>query len=381
MEPVRRLIGSKVNPRFVEMLREFNRQRVKSLDEVVREEIVSADPEEAHRALVEHRKLTSALDLQTITLNSFRPRSLISAAKRPFLEAVLQVLRDLKDFLPLSVRQIHYNLLNHPPLMHASKPDSRYANTLQSYKNLDDLLTRARLERSIPFSAIHDPTRPVATWHVHDSVAPFIREQLDGFLKGFYRNLQRSQPNHIEIVGEKNTIEGVIRPIAMEYCIPYTIGRGYSSLPPRHDMAKRLQKSGKEKLVLLVLSDLDPEGEDIGRSFAQSMRDDFGIKRIEPVKIALTRDQVDQLLLPPIMQAKKTSSRYDRFTAKHGKDVYELEAAPPNRLQAYLREVIDTVLDVELFNAEIDAEKRDAAKLDGYRRALLAQLKDMTFVE
>jgi hypothetical protein len=40
---------------FIRLLREFNRQRVKSFDEVVREEVLSANPEEAYRALLEAR--------------------------------------------------------------------------------------------------------------------------------------------------------------------------------------------------------------------------------------------------------------------------------------------------------------------------------------
>src|SRR5262249_55952988 len=152
------------------------------------------------------------------------------------------------------------------------KAGSRYANDLQSYKNLSDLLTRARLAGAVPMNAIDDETRPVVTWNVHRDPGPFVRRKLDGFLKGYYRDLQQSQPNHVEIVGEKNTIDNIVRPVAMEYCVPLTIGRGYSSLPPRDKMAKRFRRSGKEQLILLVLSDFDPEGEDIAHSFARSMR-------------------------------------------------------------------------------------------------------------
>ena len=38
------------DPRFLPFLRACNRQRAKTLDEVMREEVVSANPEEAHRA-------------------------------------------------------------------------------------------------------------------------------------------------------------------------------------------------------------------------------------------------------------------------------------------------------------------------------------------
>ena len=58
-----------------------------------------------------------------------------------------------------------------------------------------------------------------------------------------------------------------------------TSGRGYSSLPPRKDMVDRFRDSGREKLVVIVVSDFDPEGQDIPGSFGVSLRDDFGIVR------------------------------------------------------------------------------------------------------
>src|SRR5262249_1095619 len=143
----------------------------------------------------------------------------------------------------------HYSLLNDPPLIHASKPHSRYRNEHKFYKATCDLLTRARLAGLIPFEAIGDETRPVAVWTVYPNVGPFIREQVDDFATGYWRDLMQSQPNHIEIVGEKLTIEGIVRPVAMKFCIPYTIGRGYSSLPPRKQMFDRYERSGKAKLL------------------------------------------------------------------------------------------------------------------------------------
>jgi hypothetical protein len=270
------------------------------------------------------------------------------------------------------VRQIHYALLNHPPLIHASKPGSRYTNTLKAYKALNDLLTRARLEHEYPFlwGAIDDATRPMTTWNVWQSTGPFIKKQLDGFLKGYYRDYQQSQPNQIEVVGEKNTILNIIEPVLMEYCIPFTIGRGYSSLPPRMKMAQRYFERGKEQLILLAVSDFDPEGEDIAESYARSMRDDFGIDNIVPIKVALTHDQVTDMDLPPQMKAKEGSSRRQAFVEKYGDDVFELEAIPPDQLQALLRDTIDSVLDLDAFNAEVDAEKDDAAELTKIRKRL-----------
>jgi hypothetical protein len=357
------------DPGWLQFLRDCNMQRVKSLDEVLREEVVSADPEEAYRRLRKYRADQADVSVDTIEMGDVKRRARITKAKRPFLDAILRIIEEYKASLPLSVRQIHYYLLNNPPLIHASKPGSIYCNNMKSYKAADELTIRARITGEIPISgAIHDVTRPVVKWNVHANSTPFIRAELDGFLKGYYRNLMQSQPNHIEIIGEKNTIDGVIRPVAADYTLTYTIGRGYSSLPPRHEMAMRFRRSGKEKLILLVLSDFDPEGEDVGRSFAQSMRDDFGITNIVPVKVALTGDQVAQLNLPPGLKAKKNSSRRKGFVDRHGENVFELEAVPPTTLQRFLRETIDSLIDIDAYNAEVDREKEDAAFLDGVRQ-------------
>lgn len=133
-------------------------------------------------------------------------------------------------------------------------------------------------------------------------------------------------------------------------------------------MATRFRMSGKEWLILLILSDFDSEGEDIAHSFARSMRDDIDIHQIKPIKVALTRVQVEELGLPPILKAKTSSSRYEGFASENWDEVFEPEAVPPGQLQTILRNAIDSVIDVAAFNAEIEAEKRDASFLDAARR-------------
>jgi hypothetical protein len=353
---------------FPARLVEYNKQRSKTLDEKWREEIVAADPEDSYRNLVEHRTQRAAVNAECITIEGHKSRANISQAKTPFLNAIAKVINSLKDFWPLSVRQIHYQLLNDPPLRHASKPDSIYRNDKASYKSLVDLVARARVVGTIPFEVIGDETRPVVVGDTHTGTAPFMRRELDWFLKGYRRNLQQSQPNHIEIVGEKNTVQGILKPIAEEYCIPLTSGRGFCSLPPRYEMMQRLQASGKDKLVLLVVSDFDPEGEVICHSFARSMRNDFKIRNIHLIKVALTLEQGVRFNLPQDLEAKPSSTNYKKFVAKYGTAVSELEALPPRILQSELRAAIDSVMDCAAYNAEIEAEKTDAAYLDRARR-------------
>lgn len=55
-------------------------------------------------------------------------------------------------------------------------------------------------------------------------------------------------------------------------------------------MVDRFRASGRDKLVIVVACDFDPEGEDIPNSFGLSLRDDFGIypDQLEIVKASLT---------------------------------------------------------------------------------------------
>ena len=356
---------------FVELLREHNRQRVKSLDEIVREEVVSMDPEAAYTALVSHRKQASMTRPSSgdITIREAKDRAEITSAKAPFLAAVQMALADMTDFLPVSVRQIHYKLLNNPPLKHASKPASIYENDKPSYKALCDLTARARVAGLIPFDAIADETRPVTTNGAFNDTAQYIRQELNRMFAGYWRDLQQSQPHHIEIIVEKNTVLGTLKPIAQEYTLPITSGRGYCSLPPKAAIIERFRASGKDKLVLLIVSDHDPDGEEIAHSLARSIRDDFALdgESIQAVKVALTHDQVQRFKLPPSMKAKESSTNYGRFKESYGTHAYELEALDGKVLQGLLRDTIERVMDMERYQQEVDTEKKDALEIEAYR--------------
>ena len=377
--PCRRLdVSRKSNPNFVRLLREYNRQRVKTREEQLREEVVSVNPEEAHRALTEYRKQKSRIRVQPIEIRAGKGRAVISEAKGPFLEACQAIIDRLEDYWPLADRQIHYQLLNDPPLIHASKPQSRYCNNRKSYKALVDLLTRARHASLISYDVIADATRPVTKWDVYASVAVYYRTQLTDILNGYSRDVMQSQPNHIEIVAEKLTVQSIVEPVGGRYCIPVTIGRGFCSTRPLYDIAQRFRGSGKQELIILSISDLDPDGDEITHSIARRLRDDFRIARTKAIKVALTSKQVKDLdLAPNSERAKRKSTNFKRFIQRYGSDlVYELEALPPATLARLVTDAIDSVLDIAAFNAEVDAERQDAAHIAAARNRVLTVLRE-----
>jgi hypothetical protein len=142
-------------------------------------------------------------------------------------------------------------------------------------------------------------------------------------------------------------------------------------------MARRFERSGKQKLIVIFVTDFDPEGENIAESFARSMRDDFGVTSIEPIKAALTDKQVRSLKLPPMFKVKETSSRAASFKEEHGDNVWELEALSPPKLQEVVRACVMAALDLDMLNTEQRAEAEDARRLRGIRETVRADLRSV----
>ena len=355
----------------METLRLYNQQREKSAGERIKEKLLDIDPDHAHADLRRRRVRANAMAgavRSNIEMGGCRTRARITTFQ--FLAAVKKVIYENEGYWPLTDRRVHYLLLNDPPLKHDKKPDSCYANDKGSYKALTNLLLRARLTGDIPWQAIEDSTRPIQLGGGFATFEQFVTQETENFLTGYSRNLMQGQPHHIEIMLEKNALRTVIESVAREYCIPVTTGRGFSSLSPRYDLFKRFVRSGKSKLVLLMLTDFDPDGEEIAAAFARSLRDDFGLINIHAVKVALTADDVRDHDLPSDMDAKESSPNYEKFIARHGTKVVELGAAPVKLLQAKLRKAIESVIDIAEFNAQIDLERQDSAHIEAHRRVV-----------
>jgi len=263
-------------------------------------------------------------------------------------------------------------------LMHDRKPGSHYVNNPKAYKALTNLLVRARIAGLVPMEAIEDPSRPILLGGGFDSVDQFVAQEMENFLADFTRNLMLGQPHHIEIVNEKKAIHPIVVEIGREFCMPVTTGAGYSSLPPRDQIKSRYVRSGKSKLILLMLTDFDPDGDEIAASFARSMRDDLGVRNVHPIKVALTAEDIEENDFPSDMDAKRSSPNYKKFLKRHGTNrAVELDAAPVEFLQSKLRDAIEGVLDVDEFKRQVEQEKADAAHIEAYRRVVFAAINSV----
>ncbi len=360
---------------YKQLIRRYNHQRHKNAAQRMKEALLDVDPDIAHKQLIEAREERDRNAPVALTITGKKKRSAITYQKMEMLNAIVKIVNDLKAFWPLTVRQVHYQLLNNAPLRNVRRPKSIYGNDQNSYDDLCELVTRARLALDIPFRAIGDETRPVTNTHYQRDAASFVDSSLYHLFRNYRRDLLQSQLDHVELIAEKMTLQNIIQPVADQYCIPTTIGRGYCSLEPRRGIVERFKQSGKDRLILLIMGDHDPDGDEICHSFARSIRDDFGVDVIAH-KILLTADQVKEWKLPPNqLEAKKSSSNYKKFIVKFGSDkVYELEAVDPIDMQKAISDAIESVIDIHRFNAELDAEKQDAAILSARKSTIVDEM-------
>jgi hypothetical protein len=145
-------------------------------------------------------------------------------------------------------------------------------------------------------------------------------------------------------------------------------------------MVDRFLASGRDKLVVIVVSDFDPEGVDIPHSFGVSLRDDFDIDpdRLVIVKAALTYAQVQSMDLHEGQLGKTEGARYGAFVEKYGERCWELEAVPDATLLAIVEETIRQTIDLEAFERERQIQKNEQAELNDHRRTIKTALAGVT---
>ncbi len=375
--PVRYINIWSDDPRFAGYLTSFNRQRLKTPAESIREEVARTSPEDAHNKLLSLRQIETAKEFKRIRDSGLRilktksaaRRSAITSAKQPMLDAAVAVINKYKGYWPLTLRQIHYRLLG-KLVVRNDDLGTFYENTTLCYQDLSDLLTRARLANLVPWESMHDPTRPRTSWQQWDNVAPYVHEQLEEFLADYKRDLLQTQPAYVELVVEKLTVHDIAKRAASYYHVPVGVGRGYTSTTSLEETAERIMRSGKDRAVLLIAGDLDPEGEDITSTWGGCLRDEHGVCNLTLVKVGVNLDQVEKYKLAPV-PVKATSSRAANFKAAYGNSAYELEAFEPNQLQTIIREAIQSVLNLKLFAEEQKKESEDARELMAYRSQVL----------
>jgi hypothetical protein len=370
------------NTTFHKELIEYNPQRVKRAASLLKEALLRQPSRNTFDALEEHARASLEVDAEFMAVGGRKYVEPISDKRQCFLTAVQNVINELRGYWPLSIRQIHYRLLNNPPLKMQPKRSQfgaehyRYRNNDESYGALVRLLTSARYHGDVDMFCIDDPTRPQKTYAGFDNLSRFLQQEVDNFLCGFHRDRQQGQTRHIEVFGEKATLKAMIDKACRRYYVPYSLGRGFCSIPVWRDIARRFHDSGRERMTLIIISDYDPEGLELADDAIRSLSQLWQIP-VDGHRIAVTPEQIEELgLSDDFNPAKDTSSRFRAFVERTGGPrTWEVESLEPDYLVEQIEAAIEANMDMDVYERVVEQEEQDCEELADIRREIASELR------
>lgn len=263
----------------------------------------------------------------------------------------------------LSLRQLYYQLVSR----------NIVENTERSYKNIGNLVSDARLAGYIDWEMIKDRGRETIKNPHWADPADFMR-----VVAPQYRfDLWADQDVYVEVMVEKQALEGVLQPVCRALDVPFTANKGYSSSSAMYEASKRFlsrAEDGKD-LYIIYLGDHDPSGIDMSRDVGDRLDlflktsldrcDEIGPNEVPIInvkRVALNMDQVRELN-PPENPAKITDSRAANYISTYGRSSWELDAIEPRQLASIVRNAIVDVMDYDLFEENRKKQEDQRAQL------------------
>jgi len=249
----------------------------------------------------------------------------------------------------LTLRQLYYQFVSKDLI----------ANNQKEYKRLGSIINDARLAGRIDWDAIVDRTRNLMSLNHWSSPAEII----ECSARGYRIDKWEGQPHRIEVWIEKDALAGVAERACNALQVPYFSCRGYTSQSEMHSAAMRLKDyaDNDQEPIIIHLGDHDPSGIDMTRDITDRL--DLFMGGMTVNRIALNMDQVMKHKPPP-NPAKITDSRAEGYIKIHGQKSWELDALSPKILDTLIRKTILSYRDEDLWEAKVDQENDDKAKLN-----------------
>jgi hypothetical protein len=278
----------------------------------------------------------------------------------------------------LTLRQLYYQFVARDIIR----------NNQKEYNRLGTIINKARLSGLLDWDYIVDRTRNLMAlphWTKPSSI-------IDSAARGYRLDKWSTQLCRVEVWVEKEALAGVVSRVADRNDCAWFSCRGYVSQSEMWGAAQRFSRylASGQNVIILHLGDHDPSGIDMTRDIEERLNNfvtidkvndgyerwssleetddsqDFDafkdwmrgkdLGRVEIRRIALNRDQIDEYNPPP-NPAKMTDSRFQSYADEHGEESWELDALPPDVLDALIEEHIRDLMDEEKFRDVEDDEE------------------------
>jgi hypothetical protein len=269
-----------------------------------------------------------------------RTRAEIEALDNALMEIV-------EDFSPATVRQVFYQAVNRG-LVPMSET--------KGYRVVQRRLVALRESGEVPYGSIFDGTRYVTGHNRYRDLTQFTE-----YAAGLYRkDYWDTADVNVEVWLEKEALKGVLIPTVVNECgLGLHVTRGFASITYLQEAAEDIEMDGRPTYVY-VLTDFDPSGVSIAEKVESELTARAPGSEIHVKRLAVDREQIERWSLPT-RPTKSSDTRARKFRQLHGTESVELDAIPPDRLRALVREAIDAHMEpwrLEQFRM-VEREERD----------------------
>lgn len=289
-----------------------------------------------------------------------------NGSNRALAASLIEITSDLRDYWPLTVRQVYYQAVARLIV----------PNDQNQYKRTSRVLTTLRREDLLDWSAIEDRTRRTIDKRGVSNLQAWATEQMGSFFnwRYYHRCYVQQQTVYVELATEKDALSKIVEDAAWMYCTRVNVVRGQVSATMVNDMATRFEEAAYrgQRPVLLYLGDLDPSGIAIPKALVRNMWDHHGV-RVELRRVALQPEQVAQYSLPVSLDAaKRTDNNFGAWVREYGikQAAVELDALHPESLTGIVEGALKLVYDLGAIVDEKRAEQAERARIKQVRRRI-----------
>lgn len=272
------------------------------------------------------------------------------------LEHARQVIQDLEEYHPLTLRQIHYQLVGKAIIK----------NTRSEYTMLSTLLSQARIDGLIPWTVMEDRTRSYFDLTGYEDPGQFIKNELYYFLEGYKLDLLQDQDVYLELWTEKDALVSQFKAVAEKYTVPVVVCKGYQSTTFKNDFRDRAEAyaAAGRRPVISYWGDFDPTGLHIPQDIERVMKDVFNVLGFQVIRSGLLLEDIRKYRLPNNLNAVKDKDpRAKAYREKYGNIAVELDALSPPVLTANIERSIRDIIDVERYELMKAAQPEHVAKI------------------
>lgn len=284
------------------------------------------------------------------------------------IETCVEVLDEYAaDGYDLTLRQLYYQMIARDLFPESwVDPVEGTKNNQKNYTRLGAIVNDARLAGLMDWDVIVDRGRHTEAnshWQHPGTI-------LAAVAKWFGIDKWLDQQVRIEVMCEKQALEGVLVPVCSELDVPFTSNKGYASQSFMYRKGREMARAASDgkDVHILYLGDHDPSGLDMDRDVEERLRMFAGhelsmhFKSLDLTRVALTTAQV-RLHKPPPNPAKMTDSRVGEYIKRHGRQSWELDALEPRVLAELVREEVEALRDEEKWERACRDEEAMKAEL------------------